>query len=355
VRRRAAGGLVIGALLMAACASRGLDEPALWSAAQAEATTLLSRAAVYDDPALVAYLDGLGQRLAGVALPFHVLRDPTLNVFALPHGAVFLHTGVLAATENEAQLAVLLGHEIAHVAHRDALETGAPPRPQRALDRSAGVSRTADAIRADGLRLTAMAAIAGYGPERERAADAAGLASVLRAGWDPRQAPVIYLRLSAQSIDGGSREVFFFGNRHRLGQRIDSTRALVERLFAPTAARSTTVNGADFDRVIRPAVRENAYEEIRRGHFAAARAQLDRVLAGSPSDGLAWVYRGDLHRLESQRAASGEARAAGLRAARAAYERALEADTVPAEAHRQLGLLYYETNDVARARAEFET
>jgi beta-barrel assembly-enhancing protease len=352
VRRLAAGGLVVAALLTAACASRRVDEPMLWADAHAEETTLLSRAAVYDDPALLAYLDELGQRLVGAALPFQVLRDPTLNLFALPDGHVFVHTGVLAVTENEAQLAALLAHEIAHVFHRDAFELGAPPRIA-SLEGPVGASRTADAIRVQGLRLTAEAAITGYGRARERAADGAGVASLVRAGWDPKQAPVIYLRLAAQSLEGGPREVFFLGNRGRLGERIETTRDLVATAFAPAAAATTTVtDSAAFDRLVRPVLRENAYEEVRRGRFAAARQQLDRVLAASPADGLAWVYLGDLHRLQAQRARSADERVAARREARAAYERALEGDAPPAEAHRQLGLLYYETNDLEQARAE---
>lgn len=48
---------------------------------------------------------------------FYVIDDPVPNAFAFPNGMIFVHTGLLDIMENEAQLAVVLGHEIAHVTH----------------------------------------------------------------------------------------------------------------------------------------------------------------------------------------------------------------------------------------------
>ncbi len=48
-----------------------------------------------------------------------VVKDPFLNAFALPDGSIYFHTGLLARMENEAQLATVLGHEIAHFINRD--------------------------------------------------------------------------------------------------------------------------------------------------------------------------------------------------------------------------------------------
>jgi Putative Zn-dependent protease, contains TPR repeats len=48
---------------------------------------------------------------------FFVINDPMPNAFAFPNGMVFIHTGLLKIIDNEAQLALVLGHEIAHVTY----------------------------------------------------------------------------------------------------------------------------------------------------------------------------------------------------------------------------------------------
>ena len=75
----------------------------------------------YDDPELTDYLNSLGDRLVAAStepqrsFQFFVLKDNTLNAFALPGGYIGVHTGLIEAAQNESELAGVLGHEIAHV------------------------------------------------------------------------------------------------------------------------------------------------------------------------------------------------------------------------------------------------
>ncbi|MCL4853914.1 MAG: M48 family metalloprotease, partial [Bryobacteraceae bacterium] len=70
------------------------------------------------------YIRRIGQRLASqpeagdFPYSFEVVADKSINAFALPGGPAFVHTGLILAAENEAQLAGVLAHEIAHVALR---------------------------------------------------------------------------------------------------------------------------------------------------------------------------------------------------------------------------------------------
>ena len=353
MRRLAALVLLAVTVVTSACASRQWSgEPALREQAHTEEVRLLERVSVYDDPALLDYLGRLGQRLTGATLTFHVLRDPSLALFAMPTGAVFVHTGLLAAADSEAQLAAALGHELAHVLARDALEAGEPARVKPRLEGEALASRTAAAIFALGLPVTGRAALTGYSRARERAADATGLASAARAGWDPTEAPVMFTRLADWSREAGPREVFFFGDRRRLRERARSTSALLRAPIAPSPSRIRS--SEEFERVLRPVVRDNAYEDIRQGRFTLARRQLDRVAAAAPEDPRVHLYYGELYRLQAQRAGAPAERDVELVQARAAYERALALDPALADAHRQLGLLYYAMRDLARARGELE-
>ena len=74
-----------------------------------------------DDPELTDYLDGVTRRLIaasddpGQETSTFVLRDPTLNAFAMPGGFIGVHTGLIVATQSESELASVLAHESAHV------------------------------------------------------------------------------------------------------------------------------------------------------------------------------------------------------------------------------------------------
>jgi beta-barrel assembly-enhancing protease len=369
--------LVVVSVLATACATHDLppigagghpfrpepDEVALWARAGKEEERLLRRTRVYDDPLLDEYLGRIVERLVpepvrtagGPAFTARVLRDPTLNAFAMPNGHIFVHTGLLSRLANEAQLATILAHEVTHVTHRHALRVERESRRDRTAYTDTGaLSQTAAAIRGLSLPLATMAAIDGYGGALERDADAGAMRAVVSAGYDPGEAPRLFEALRRESRTRGSLETFFFGSRARLKERIDSTRKLSTTMSASTGSNPSRVQDTEeFQARMRPVVRDNAYEDVRAGRFALAAQQLDRVLAARPEDAAAHVYYGDLHRLRAQHA-RGTNVTAQIGKALASYERAIELDPGMAEPHRQLGLLYYQQKDFARARAAFE-
>ena len=94
---------------------------------------IIAQYGLYDDPELAAYVDRIGQQVVAEShlrrpdtpqefkeaqITFRVLDSPIVNAFALPGGYVYVTRGLLAHVQNEAQLAVVLGHEVGHVAAR---------------------------------------------------------------------------------------------------------------------------------------------------------------------------------------------------------------------------------------------
>ena len=77
-----------------------------------------------DDAELNYYLQALGQRLvAGSDSPrqefhFYIVKDSSINAFAVPGGFISVHTGLLLATQSEAEFASVMAHEIAHITQR---------------------------------------------------------------------------------------------------------------------------------------------------------------------------------------------------------------------------------------------
>ena len=364
------------------------DERRIWVDAEKEEAKLERSGKVYDDPLLEEYLGRIGDRLvgsevkeAGVGLRFTVFRDPSLNAFAMPNGRVYIHTGLLARLENEAQLATVLGHELTHVTNRDALRfqrdatnkmialnvlaiaasIGVAVAAGKQAERgnvvgAAVLSQTANVILGLGLQLAAVAAINGYGRDIERQADEEGLARMVKAGYDPTQAPRVYQLLKKDGGDPSRLENFFFGNHPRLDERIETTSALLASRYAAEAqAPDRIVDTPEFNLRIRTVVRENAALDIRAGRFNLAKAQLDRVLAIIPRDPVAHLYYGDLYRIQSQRARALADKENLVRRAIDEYTEAARLDPAYPDPFRQLGFLYYQQEERDRSREAFQT
>lgn len=101
---------------------------------------IIQQYGLYQDEELSDYVSALGQDLLEVshmrredtpaefkntAFTFRVLDSPVVNAFALPGGYIYVTRGLLSHLNNEAQLAVVLGHEIGHVAARHASQRAA--------------------------------------------------------------------------------------------------------------------------------------------------------------------------------------------------------------------------------------
>jgi beta-barrel assembly-enhancing protease len=398
VPKKIVAGLLIVAMVLSGCASRNVppmglagkpfkpesDELRLWAEAEKEEAKIAKQSRLYEDPLLEEYLATIGDRLTpdhvksagGPGLRFYVLRDPTLNAFAMPNGRVYIHTGLLARLDNEAQLATILGHELTHIDHRHALKFTRDARNKMilfnvaAIAASIGVAaaagsrtragdpiggavlgQTANVVLGLGLQLAALASINGYGRDLEREADAGGMEKLVRAGYDPGEAPKVFELLKKESGDRGALETFFFGNHPKLEERIRTTRELLQNKYAGAQG---TAGAEEFALRMRPLVRENALLDIRAGRFTLAQEQLDRVLAVTPNDPTAQLYYGDLHRLQSQRTRAPEDRQRLATLALERYERAVALDPKFPDPFRQLGLLYYQQKDPARAREAFQ-
>jgi predicted Zn-dependent protease len=162
----------------------GQDEIALGAQAH---QAVLQEYALLDHPALQAYVDAVGQRLArqspraNLAWHFTVIDSPDVNAFSLPDGHVYLSRGLLPYLNSEAELAAVIGHEIGHVTARHGLR-------QRDTPAGTGLGSVlapdADTL-ADAplLRTLAQARVTGYGREHELEADRLGAGYLASSGY----------------------------------------------------------------------------------------------------------------------------------------------------------------------------
>ncbi|MGC3964498.1 MAG: M48 family metalloprotease [Rhodocyclaceae bacterium] len=163
-----------------------------------------------DDAEVEDYLNVLGNRLVsasgmrGQDFYFFVLRDPTINAFAMPGGYIGVHTGLILAAQAESELASVLAHEIGHVEQRHIAR-------QLALQSNATVTMLASllvailASRVPNSQISEAAIVAGqaaaiqgqlaYSRDFEREADRVGFQTLEAAGFDVQGMPAFFERL----------------------------------------------------------------------------------------------------------------------------------------------------------------
>lgn len=149
----------------------------------------------YDDAALQAYVQRVGEELAthshrtNLVYRFTVLDTTDVNAFALPGGYVYITRGLLAYLNSEAQLAAVLGHEIGHVTARHSVQ-------QQSAAQAADIGFTLGAILIPGLgnqgaqqllNTLGTALLSGYGREHELEADRLGAEYMARSGYNPHE------------------------------------------------------------------------------------------------------------------------------------------------------------------------
>jgi len=194
-------------------AGDALKGPDLSAAAQQAygdrlAAEALHRLPIVTDRALEDHLTGMANRIAAQAPGPHfayrvyLVDSREANAFTPGGGYIFVTTGLVGRLGSEAQMAMVLGHEIAHCVSGDVIKT-AQRRDigQQAVDASKSIFGTKPAVAwiGEGLGMAANAAVNLYTRDQEDHADEAGLDYMVAAGYDLREA-----EKAIKSLMGGS-------------------------------------------------------------------------------------------------------------------------------------------------------
>lgn len=191
------------------------------------------------DPEANALVQKVGQRIAAVAeLPgaeweFVVFDDEQANAFALPGGKVGVYKGILDITQDEAGLATVIGHEVAHVVAKHGQE-----RMSEAIALQAGGQVVDAAVASYDPRLQSAATIVyGLGAQfgrmlphsrkQETEADQLGLVYMARAGYDPRESLEFWTRFGAHT--GANQVPWFFSTHPVTETRIEDLKEFLPR------------------------------------------------------------------------------------------------------------------------------
>ena len=164
------------------------------------------QAKLVDDPVVTEYVNRVGQNIvlhSDAKIPFtiKVIDSDEVNAFALPGGFFFVNRGLILAADNEAELAGVMAHEIAHVAARHAMENqGKGSMLQYGL--LAGIIFTGGiggAVLQNTAGLAQMLAFFKFSRGAEGEADRLGVQYLYASGYDPTAMSTMFEKLASQN------------------------------------------------------------------------------------------------------------------------------------------------------------
>jgi predicted Zn-dependent protease len=331
------------------------DERALWLRAEEEQALLEGGGIIYEDQGLEDYLNQIARKLQppGVQETFHfrirIIKDPYLNAFAFPNGVIYIHTGLLARLDNEAQLAAVLAHETTHCTRRHTLRAFRGLKNHKAVLASQKQGTAPYGLAGDLLvRLGtagSMAAMSGYSEKFETEADLVGLELMSDAGYEPSEALKLFEHLKDEVVTQDIREPFSFGMHRRLQRRVENCRDFLKRLKRD---KGQGIKESEiFLETIQKIVLYNAFLDLKAGRFSAAQRGAEKYLRIREDDARAYFLLGEIFRQRGEADDSIKAKAF--------YEKAISLDSSYADPHKAIGLIYFKEGKWMLAKRSFES
>lgn len=218
---------LLGLALLSACSTvpeTGRSQLTLVSDAQVQSMAaqgfaeMKQELTVSQNPEMNARLRRVGERIVkaararGADLPppaqweFVVFEDEAVNAFAMPGGKVGFYTGIFPLFENDDDLAVVMGHEIAHVAADHGRERVSQQMTAQVAGAGLALGLGLGEVRQDSAQIALAAFGAGstvfgilpYSRLQESEADEVGLIYSASAGYDPRRSISLWQRMAEQ-------------------------------------------------------------------------------------------------------------------------------------------------------------
>ncbi|HET6862781.1 MAG TPA: M48 family metallopeptidase [Pyrinomonadaceae bacterium] len=172
-----------------------------------EAAAEVDRQAKFiDDPIITEYVNRVGQNIvlhsdAKVPFTIKVIDSDEVNAFALPGGFFYVNKGLLLAADNEAELAGVMAHEIAHVAARHAVEnqTKATLLEYAAIGGSIFLGGIPGMIYQNTAGIGLLGIFMKFSRSAEEEADKLGVQYMYAAGYDPSAMATMFEKLEAKN------------------------------------------------------------------------------------------------------------------------------------------------------------
>ena len=194
------------------------------------------QAKMVEDPIITEYVNRVGQNIvlhSDAKIPFtiKVIDSDEVNAFALPGGFFFVNKGLILAADNEAELAGVMAHEIAHVCARHAMENAGKGQ-FLGYGILAGILLTggiAGAVLQNTAGITQALAFFKFSRGSEVEADKLGVQYLYAAGYDPTAMSTMFEKLAAKNVKKPGTLSKLFSTHPQSIERRDDSLALVAR------------------------------------------------------------------------------------------------------------------------------
>lgn len=176
----------------------------------------------------------MGDRVANYKWEFNLVNSKEVNAWCMPGGKVVVYSGILALTQDETSLAIVMGHEIAHAVARHGNERMSQMLLTQLGGMGLDLALSQKSAETRNIFLTSYGIGSGlgmlaYSRTHETEADKLGLIFAAMAGYDPQKAISFWQRMAAQ---GGAKPPEFLSTHPS-----DATRIKDLQAFMPTALK----------------------------------------------------------------------------------------------------------------------
>ena len=205
------------------------------------------------DPVVTEYVNRVGQNLvrnsdAKVPFTIKVVDDDSINAFALPGGFFYVNSGLILAADNEAEMAGVMAHEIAHVCARHWAR-------QQTRSEWANIAYLPLIFVGGGAGYAARAATSFIVPLGfmkfsrgfEAEADHLGLEYMYKTGYDPQSFTAFFEKVEAQEKKKPGTLAKAFASHPQTPERVEASKKEISQVLPPR--ESYIVNTSEFDQV----------------------------------------------------------------------------------------------------------
>jgi predicted Zn-dependent protease len=226
----------------AVAASRGISDSEEYYIGRAVAARLLARNSLSQNRDATMYVNEVGQAVARKSsMPrtyrgyhFGILETSEPNAYACPGGIILITRGLIKECQNEDELAAVLAHEVAHIAHKDGVKSINKARwtevltstgAEAAKQYGGGVAGSLVSMFESSIDdVFKTIVVNGYSRGAEENADREAVTTLTRAGYNPAALAAILGRLSSRGGGGG-----IFRSHPLTSQRVDAVKTLVSQ------------------------------------------------------------------------------------------------------------------------------